>query len=235
MKWVFWKQFWQLHISFQFFGSCVNRNPNPIVHRALWQVFALSRDGGVPYSKLLRKVDPRAQVPVNAVWCAAICAMLLGLPILKLDVVFTAITSICTIGWVGGYAVPIFARMVIKTENFKPGPFQLGHASRGVCLIAFLWICYTCVIFLVPTTYPIRLETFNYAPVALGIVLTIVMGWWILDARHWFKGPVREIFKLPDWLMMLQQQLNIKGVFVSFKLVLFMTEYSIVDDFAKFT
>lgn len=185
-------------VSNFFFGSCVNRNANPVVHFALWQVFALSRDGGVPYSKLLRKVDPRAQVPVNAVWCAAICAMFLGLPILKLDVVFTAITSICTIGWVGGYAVPIFARMVIKTENFKPGPFQLGRASRGVCLIAFLWICYTCVIFLVPTTYPIRLETFNYAPVALGIVLTIVMGWWTLDARHWFKGPVREIFKLPD-------------------------------------
>jgi hypothetical protein len=42
--------------------------------------------------------------------------------------------------------------------------------------------------------YPIQFSTFNYAPIALGIVLGAVMGWWIIDARHWFKGPVREIF-----------------------------------------
>lgn len=157
-------------------------------------VYALSRDGGMPYSRLLRKIDRRVQVPVNAVWFCCAFAILLGIPILKLDVVFTAITSICTIGWVGGYAVPIFARMIIKSENFKPGPFHLGQASRWVCLIAFMWICYTCVIFLLPTSYPIRLETFNYAPVALGVVLSIIMGWWMLDARRWFQGPVREIF-----------------------------------------
>lgn len=159
-------------------------------------VYALSRDGGVPYSKQLRKVNRRVQVPVNAVWFSIAFAILLGIPILKLNVVFTAITSICTIGWVGGYAVPIFARMVIKTENFKRGPFHLGGASRWVCLVAFLWICYTCVVFLLPTLYPIKLETFNYAPVALGVVLFFVMGWWVVDARHWFKGPVREIFNI---------------------------------------
>ena len=136
------------------------------------------------------------QVPVNAVWFACAFAIVLGIPILKLNVVFTAITSICTIGWVGGYAVPIFARMVIKADKFKRGPFHLGAASRGVCLVAFLWICYTCVVFLLPTAYPITLETFNYSPIALGVVLVAVMGWWVLDARHWFTGPVREIFHL---------------------------------------
>lgn len=161
----------------------------------LWQIFALSRDGGVPYSKTLRKVNRRSQVPVNGVWCASVCAIILGMPILWLNVVFTAITSICTIGWVGSYAVPIFARLVIKDENFTPGPFRLGRSSRGVCLVAFLWICYTCVIFLLPTTYPITLETLNYAPVAIGTLLIVVMGWWAFDARHWFKGPVREISK----------------------------------------
>ncbi|KAL5097606.1 hypothetical protein RYX36_001933 [Vicia faba] len=76
------------------------------------------------------------KVPTNAVWlCAAIC-ILLGLPILKVNVVFTAITSICTIGWVGGYAVPIFARMVMPEKNFKAGPFYLGKARRPICYIA---------------------------------------------------------------------------------------------------
>nr|DAD39790.1 TPA_asm: hypothetical protein HUJ06_014113 [Nelumbo nucifera] len=156
-------------------------------------VYALSRDQGVPFSSIWRRVHPKHKVPANAVWlCAAIC-ILLGLPILKVNVVFTAITSICTIGWVGGYAVPIFARMVMAEKNFKPGPFYLGKARRPICLIAFLWICYTCSVFLLPTFYPITWNTFNYAPVALGVSLGLIMLWWFLDARKWFKGPVRNV------------------------------------------
>ncbi|CAN1316900.1 Amino-acid permease BAT1 [Linum perenne] len=138
-------------------------------------VYALSRDKGLPFSSVWSKIHPKHKVPSNAVWlCAAIC-ILLGLPILKVNVVFTAITSICTIGWVGGYAVPIFARMVMDEKKFK------------------IWICYTCCVFLLPTMYPITWDTFNYAPVALGIGLGLIMLWWVLDARKWFKGPVRNI------------------------------------------
>lgn len=156
-------------------------------------VYALSRDKGIPFSSVWRKVHPKHKVPSNAVWlCAAIC-ILLGLPILKVNVVFTAITSICTIGWVGGYAVPIFARMVMAEKDFKPGPFYLGKARRPICLVAFLWICYTCSVFLLPTYYPITWNTFNYAPVALGVGLGLILIWWMLDARKWFKGPVRNI------------------------------------------
>ncbi|XP_034691407.1 amino-acid permease BAT1 homolog [Vitis riparia] len=156
-------------------------------------VYALSRDEGIPFSSIWRKVHPKHKVPSNAVWLCAVICILLGLPILKVNVVFTAITSICTIGWVGGYAVPIFARMVMAEKNFKPGPFYLGKARRPVCLVAFLWICYTCCVFLLPTFYPITWDTFNYAPVALGVGLGLIMLWWMLDARKWFKGPVRNI------------------------------------------
>ncbi|KAL6223227.1 hypothetical protein ACLB2K_006615 [Fragaria x ananassa] len=156
-------------------------------------VYALSRDQGVPFSSVWRKIHPKHKVPSNAVWlCAAIC-ILLGLPILKVNVVFVAITSICTIGWVGGYAVPIFARMVMPEKNFKAGPFYLGSFSRPICLVAFLWICYTCSVFLLPTYYPISWNTFNYAPVALSAGLGLIMLWWVLSARKWFKGPVRNI------------------------------------------
>lgn len=156
-------------------------------------VYALSRDGGVPGSRFWRKIHPKYKIPANAVWlCAFLCA-LLGLPILGVNVVFTAITSICTIGWVGGYAVPIFARMIMQQKKFKPGPFYLGRYSQPICLVAFLWICYTCIVFLLPTQYPIELKTFNYAPIALAVVLSLIMLWWVVDARRWFKGPVRNI------------------------------------------
>ncbi|CAL1362529.1 unnamed protein product [Linum trigynum] len=156
-------------------------------------IYALSRDNGIPFSPIWRKLHPKSKVPVNAVWLCAAISIILGLPILKMDVVFTAILSISTVGWVGGYAVPIFARLVMEEQNFKPGPFYLGRARRPICLVAFLWIGYTCSAFLLPTSYPIKLKTFNYAPVALAVCMGLVMLWWVLDARKWFKGPVRNI------------------------------------------
>ncbi|CAN1234524.1 Amino-acid permease BAT1 homolog [Linum perenne] len=161
-------------------------------------VYALSRDNGIPFSSTWRTLHPKTKVPANAVWLCAAISIILGLPILKLDVVFTAILSISTVGWVGGYAVPIFCRLVMDEKNFKPGPFYLGKARRPVCLVAFLWIGYTCSAFLLPTTYPIQYKNFNYSPIALAVCLGLVMLWWVLDARKWFKGPVRNIEVVND-------------------------------------
>ena len=30
---------------------------------------------------------------------------------------------------------------------------------------------------------------FNYAPVAVGVVVLFAGGWWVLSAKNWFKGP----------------------------------------------
>ncbi|KAH9757161.1 Amino acid permease [Citrus sinensis] len=135
------------------------------VTAAAARVYALSRDNGIPFSPNWRKLHPKYKVPRNAV----------------------------AIGWIGAYAIPIYARLVMAEKNFKPGPFYLGKARRPVCLIAFLWVLYTCSVFLLPTLYPITWNTFNYAPVALGLVFTLIMLWWFLDGRKWFKGPVRNI------------------------------------------
>ncbi|KAK3021371.1 hypothetical protein RJ639_047213 [Escallonia herrerae] len=159
-------------------------------------VYALSRDNGIPFSPIWRRLHPKHKVPINAVWLCAAIAVILGLPILKLNVIFNAIISISTIGWVGGYAVPIFARLIMVEEDFKPGPFYLGKARRPICLVAFLWICYTCAAFLLPSFYPITWDTFNYAPVALGVSLTLIMLWWGLDARKWFTGPSKNRIEL---------------------------------------
>uniref|UniRef100_A0A2C9VRA6 Uncharacterized protein n=1 Tax=Manihot esculenta TaxID=3983 RepID=A0A2C9VRA6_MANES len=40
---------------------------------------------------------------------------------------------------------------------------------------------------------PFYLDTFNYARVAVRIVLSLIMLWWVLDVRKWFKGPIRSV------------------------------------------
>uniref|UniRef100_A0A2N9IQQ5 Amino acid permease/ SLC12A domain-containing protein n=1 Tax=Fagus sylvatica TaxID=28930 RepID=A0A2N9IQQ5_FAGSY len=155
-------------------------------------VYALSRDGGIPFSPIWRKIHPKHKVPINAVWLCAVSSIIIGLPILKLNVVFTAIVSISTIGWVGAYAIPIFARLVMDEKNFRPGPFYLGRASGPVCLISFLYIFYTCSIFLLPTLYPLRWDTFNYAPVAVGVALALNTALVGLGCKEMVQGTSQE-------------------------------------------
>lgn len=161
-------------------------------------VYAFSRDGGIPLSKTWRKLQPQTRVPVNAVWLCSGIAILIALPILKLNVLFTAICSMCTIGWMGAYAVPLCARLVVPEGRFKRGPFHLGRASRWVSAVALMWVCYTCSVFLLPTGYPIEWGNFNYAPIAVGLVMAFSMLWWVLDARKWFTGPIPNIRRVKE-------------------------------------
>ena len=32
----------------------------------------------------------------------------------------------------------------------------------------------------------------NYAPVTMIALLVLIGGWWLISARHWFRGPVRQ-------------------------------------------
>ena len=40
---------------------------------------------------------------------------------------------------------------------------------------------------------PVNSQTLNYAVVAVGIVVVYALGFWILSARKWFAGPIKQI------------------------------------------
>jgi len=59
-----------------------------------------------------------------------------------------------------------------------------------VGVIATIWVAFITILFMLPPASPISLATnFNYAPVAVAVVLIFAGGWWFLSARNWFKGP----------------------------------------------
>ncbi|CAL2235082.1 unnamed protein product [Prunus armeniaca] len=86
-------------------------------------VYAVSRDKCLPLSPIWRKVHPRKQGSNKCLWLCAPISMLQGLPILKLDVVFTAILSVNRLG--GKLSLPIFARLVMAEDNFKSNQGRL--------------------------------------------------------------------------------------------------------------
>ena len=101
--------------------------------------------------------------------------------------------SIATLGLYIAYALPIFFRVTTARRSFVPGPFHLGRFGVAVGSVAVLWVALVTVLFCLPVAYPVTKETLNYTPVAVGGVLLLSLGAWVLHARFWFRGPVTTI------------------------------------------
>lgn len=92
------------------------------------QTFAFSRDGALPFSRYLYRINSYTQTPVNTVWFDAVFVLVIGL----LAFVSTeAINAVFTIGITASYVsyiTPITTRFAFKND-FKPGPFYLGKLA----------------------------------------------------------------------------------------------------------
>ena len=153
-------------------------------------MFAFSRDGALP--SFFHKVDKRFRSPIRTIWLAATLSFLLAVPSLGSTVAFTAATSIATIGLYISYGLPILIGL-LNPAGFVHGPFNLRAFSRPVALVACMWIGFITIIFCLPQLNPVNSQTLNYTPVCVGIIGLWCILSWVLWARKWFQGPIRQI------------------------------------------
>ncbi|MEV7393959.1 amino acid permease [Streptomyces sp. NPDC091215] len=152
-------------------------------------VFAFSRDGAVPGSSLWRRTSTRTKTPVAAVWLSVGVALVLAAPSLISPTAYAAVTAINVLGITPAYAIPVYLRLRAG-DRFQPGPWHLGRWYKPVGVTAVIWVAFVTVLFCLPQVSPVTVDTFNYAPIVLVLVL---LAAWILWAT---KG--RRTYKIPD-------------------------------------
>jgi amino acid permease (GABA permease) len=157
-------------------------------------IYAFSRDGALPGSALWHRVNKRTRTPTNAIWLAAVGALILGLPYLWNSVAYGAVTSIAVIGLYIAYVTPTFLRLR-RGESFQRGPWHLGRWSYLVGWTAVVWVVIIVILFMLPQFGPLSsggtldLNTFNYAVVAVIVVIGFAGIYWLVSAKNWFTGP----------------------------------------------
>jgi len=151
-------------------------------------IYAFSRDGALPASAFWHRINKRTRTPTNSIWLATVGAFLLGLPYLYNITAYAAVTSIAVIGLYIAYVLPVFLRLRAGAA-FRPGPWQLGRWSRPIGIVSCVWVAVITVLFMLPQASPVTAKSFNYAPLAVLVVLGFAGGWWLLSARRWFRGP----------------------------------------------
>ncbi|HJZ34692.1 MAG TPA: amino acid permease [Solirubrobacterales bacterium] len=169
--------------------------------------YAFSRDNafGKRASAKISRVNSQ-RVPIYAVLLMATLALIITLPALKgksggvaVPFAFFAVTSVCVIGLYIAYVIPIYLRWR-KGDDFEPGPWNNGKKYKWMNSFATIWVILIAIIFclpFVPEAVPFHKdfswEAFNYAPIAVAIVLIGATLTWFISARHHFTGQVREV------------------------------------------
>ncbi|KAG0080707.1 hypothetical protein BGZ93_004304 [Podila epicladia] len=149
-------------------------------------VYAFARDGALPFSKHLHKLN-KEKSPVAAVWFNIAFCFILGLPYIWSETAYSAIVSVNTIASSISYLIPILCRIILARETFEPGPFNLGRLSTPIGIISSGWIICTSALFLCPTQAPVTVENMNYALVPFVIVIGLCVSYYAIWGRHWFK------------------------------------------------
>ena len=153
--------------------------------------YAFARDDGLPFSRIIRKVNPRFKTPPPAIAMAVVLPCILVVITARLsDAVFDAVTSLATTALYVSYGTPIALGVVARLRKkwTKPGPF---HLKRGGIFVGCLAVAY-CVFVLVCFAIPPNVV---YGELIAGVIAGIVVLYLAL-ARGRFHGPKIDLSQI---------------------------------------
>ena len=171
-------------------------------------VYAFSRDGALPGSKLWHRINPKTRTPTNAVWLGITLSFIVGLlSIVQADnyaVAFFALVGITAVGLYIAYVIPVFLRL--RKPDFKPGPWTLGRWGKLVGWTAVIYVFIVNLIFFAPQFGPIdafwppwggdipgtdfaRINNFPFTGPLIILSFIAIWIYWHASAKRWFRGP----------------------------------------------
>jgi len=171
-------------------------------------VYAFSRDGALPGSKLWHRINPRTRTPTNAVWLGVSLSAILGmLTLVQSDnyaVAFFVLVGFTAVGLYIAYVIPVFLRL--RKPDFVQGPWNLRGASKLVGWTVVVYVVFINLMFLAPQFGPVsvfwppwggtsqisgvaKVNNFNFTGPFLIILLIAIWAYWHLSAKNWFTGP----------------------------------------------
>jgi amino acid transporter len=146
--------------------------------------YAFARDGGLPGSKWLRRVQPETKSPSVAVWSTA--ALGVGFTVF---VGYATIAAVCTIFLYVSYVLPVAAGFWAHGRTWKQfGPWHLGIWYRPLAAVAVLGCIFLLIIGMQPPN-----ELAVKLTVGAVVLLAVV---WLGFERKRFPGP--PLWKSPS-------------------------------------
>ena len=120
--------------------------------------YAYARDGCFPGSSIWKRVNRHTQTPVNAVWFNTTIGICLTLLVFAGPVAIGAIFSIAALAAFVAFTIPIFIRVFLVGNRFRPGPWNLGRWGIPIGAMACLFVALMVPILCLPSLTGSALE-----------------------------------------------------------------------------
>lgn len=150
-------------------------------------VFAVARDGVLPWSSWVSKVvDGQPRNAVIVVW---VVASIVTCTILPSSVAFTSLVSAAGVPSAAAYGLICLGRLFLTPKTFPKPAWSLGRWSKPFQAISVLWNGWVVAVLYSPYVFPVTGDTFNYAPVIMGAVtIFAIVSWWIIPEDRWLPS-----------------------------------------------
>ncbi|KAH7928361.1 amino acid transporter [Leucogyrophana mollusca] len=152
--------------------------------------YALARDNAFPAKGKYMALN-RFQAPYWGVWTSVLVGCIISCAYIGSTIAFNAILSSAAISVMLSYMQPIIIRVFWPSALDERGPFNLGKWSWPINFASLAFTVFICVLFVLPTAYPVGTLNMNYAIVAVGGLVIIVAINWVTWGRFSFEGPVQ--------------------------------------------
>jgi amino acid transporter len=147
-------------------------------------MYAFARDGGMPFSRLLRGVSQTRRCPSVAIWTVAAVATAFAIAI-----PYETIAAICAIFLYMAYVMPTALSLRAYGRTWtRMGPWHIGRLYRPLALLCVLGCSLLIVVGMQP---PNNIAVW----IVGGGVLMLAILWWGYMAKR-FPGPPHAIYHM---------------------------------------
>lgn len=159
------------------------------------QTYSVARDGVLPMSGYLKRVNRLTGVPFNSlVFDCVICSIFELLVLIDSTAANALNVSSNSLSWL----FPILSKLLKpKDVEFKPGAFYLGRMGSAVnnSISVLFLIFITGFITVVPTDKHVKADTMNYTCLINPCVWLGALAYYFIDAHKWFEGPKNTLYE----------------------------------------
>ncbi|KAI9839465.1 MAG: hypothetical protein M1819_002090 [Sarea resinae] len=148
-------------------------------------VFAVARDGVLPFSSWVSRVSAEGQ-PYNAVLVVWGVAAIVSCTILPSAVAFTSLISAAGVPSASAYGLICFGRFFLTPKKFPTPRWSLGRWSKPFQFCGIFWNGWVTAVLFSPYEWPVNGQNLNYAPIIMAIVtIFALISWWVMPEEQW--------------------------------------------------
>src|SRR5439155_8501604 len=139
--------------------------------------YAFARDGGLPFSKTMRRVSPGAKTPSIAIWTVSIVALLF-----TAFIPYATIAAVCSVFLYISYVLPTAIGFFAYGRTWTSmGPWQIGRWYRPLAALSVIGCLFLIVIGMQPPN--------DQAVWIVGGAIALLAVAWFGVVRSRFQGP----------------------------------------------